>query len=67
MIPFLFGIVFGTILVVFFKEQKITIIDYPKPFDNKQYHDKNGMTFQYITKEVDCDKNEKTIKDYPVQ
>ena len=61
------GIVFGVILVVFFKEQKITIIDYPKPFNDKKYTDNNGATFQYVTKEVNCDKNEKTLRNYPIQ
>jgi hypothetical protein len=67
LLPFLFGLVFGTILVFFFKEEKIVIIDYPKPFDKKTYHDKNGIKFMYITKEVDCDKNESTLKSYPLQ
>jgi hypothetical protein len=61
------GIVFGVILIVFFKEQKITIIDYPKPFDTKKYIDTNGAQFQYVTKEVDCDKNEKSLRSYPIQ
>ena len=65
--PFLFGLVFGTILVFFFKEQKIVIIDYPKPFDKTVYHDKNNMKYMYITKEVDCDKNESSLKSYPLQ
>lgn len=67
MIPFLYGLVFGTILVFFFKEQKIIVIDYPKPFDKKEYFDKNNMKYMYITKEVDCDKNESTLKTYPIQ
>jgi hypothetical protein len=65
--PFLFGLVFGTILVFFFKEQKTIIIDYPKPFDKKIYYDKNNIKYMYVTKEVDCDKNESTIKSYPLQ
>jgi len=67
MLQFLFGLVFGIILVFFFKEEKVIIVDYPKPFDNKVYHDKNDMKYQYITKEVDCDKNESTLKSYPLQ
>ena len=67
MLPFLYGLVFGTILVFFFKEQKLVIIDYPKPFDKKEYIDKNDMKYMYITKEVDCDKNESNLKSYPAQ
>jgi len=67
LMPFLFGLVFGTILVFFFKEQKIVIIDYPKPYDKKIYNDKNNIKYMYVTKEVDCDKNESTIKSYPLQ
>jgi hypothetical protein len=65
--PFLFGLVFGTILVFFFKEQKTVIIDYPKPYDKKTYYDKNNIKYMYVTKEVDCDKNELTLKSYPLQ
>lgn len=50
-----------------YKDEKIIIIDYPKPFDNKVYTDKNNVKFQYITKDVDCDKNEATLKPYPIQ
>ena len=64
---FIIGIVFGILLITLYKEQKHTIIDYPKPFDNTIYTDNNGMKFQYITKEVDCDKNEGTLKIYPIQ
>ena len=66
-LPFLIGIVVGYILLVMYKDEKIIIIDYPKPFDNKVYTDKNNVKFQYITKEVDCDKNEATLKTYPIQ
>ena len=66
-LPFLIGIVIGYILLVMYKDEKIIIIDYPKPFDNKVYTDKNNVKFQYITKDVDCDKNEATLKPYPIQ
>jgi hypothetical protein len=50
-----------------YKDQKLIIIDYPKPNDNKVYTDKNNVKFQYVTKEVECDKNEATLKAYPIQ
>ena len=66
-IPFILGIVSGIILVYFYKEEKVIIYDYPKPFDNKIYKDKNNTCYQYVTKEVNCNENEKTLKPYPVQ
>ena len=66
-LPFIIGIIVGYILLVMYKDQKLIIIDYPKPFDDKVYTDKNNIKFQYITKEVDCDKNEGTLKAYPIQ
>ena len=66
-IPFLLGLVVGLILVYFYKQEKVVIVDFPKPFDNKIHTDKNGMKFQFITKEVSCDQNEKNLKKYPIQ
>ena len=65
--PFLAGLVFGGILVYCYKDQKVIIMDYPIPYDKKIHSDANGMKFQYITKEVNCDANEKNIKPYPIQ
>jgi hypothetical protein len=66
-VPFIFGVITGLLLVFFYKTPKVTIIDYPKPNDNKLYTDKNGMKYQYVTKEVNCDENESTLKHYPLQ
>ena len=66
-VPFILGIFVGIMLVYFYKEEKVIIYDYPKPFDNKIYKDKNNACYQYVTKEVNCDENEKTLKPYPVQ
>ena len=66
-IPFIVGIVIGLLLIFFYKTPKFIIIDYPKPNDNKIYTDKNGMKYQYVTKEVNCDQNELTLKYYPLQ
>ena len=67
LIPFIFGLVFGVVLVYFFKDQKITIIDYPKPYDTKVFIDKNNIKYTYTTSEVNCDSNEATLKHYPLQ
>lgn len=67
LLPFFVGLVLGFILISIFKDQKIIITDYPKPFDNKIYKDKNNTCYQYITKEVNCNEHEKTLKQYPIQ
>ena len=66
-LPFFCGLVFGFLLIYIVKESKINIVQYPKPFDNKAFVDKNGMKYSYITKEVNCDKNEKNLLTYPLQ
>ena len=65
--PFILGIIVGLLLLFFYKTPKITIIDYPKPNDNKIYTDNNGVKYQFVSKEVDCDKNEGNLKYYPLQ
>ena len=65
-IPFLFGIVFGFILLYFYQDQKIKITQYPKVNDTQEYKDNNGNTFVYETKEVSCNENEKTLEMYPL-
>ena len=67
LLSFILGIVFGVILIFGFKQQKVIIYDYPKPFDNKIYKDINNVCYQYITKEVKCNEHEKTLKMYPIQ
>jgi len=66
-ISFIIGIISGLLLIFFYKVPKVIIIDYPKPNDNKIYTDNNGIKYQYVTKEVNCDENESTLKSYPVQ
>jgi len=66
-IPFVLGILVGIVLVYMYKEEKVIIYDYPKPFDNKIYKDKNNACYQYVTKEVKCNENEKNLKQYPIQ
>ena len=67
LLPFLIGIVAGFVLLYIYKQPKIVIMDFPKPFDKTIYTDKNNVKYQYVTKEVDCDKNEKNLKPYPIQ
>lgn len=68
LVPLLVGLVIGIIAILFVKpEQKINY-KYPTPQNaqNLIYKDKNGVCFQYIPKEVDCDKNESKLKAFPL-
>jgi hypothetical protein len=68
LIPLLAGLVIGVIAILFVKpEQKINY-KYPTPDNAKEltFKDKNGVCFQYIPKEVDCDKNEAKLKAFPL-
>lgn len=66
LLPFIFGIITGFILLYTFDNKKISITQYPKINDNQEYKDKNGNTYVYETKEVNCDDNEKELELYPV-
>lgn len=66
LMPFIFGIITGFILLYIFDGKKQSITQYPKINDNQEYKDKNGNTYVYETKEVNCDDNEKELELYPV-
>ena len=67
-IPFILGIVIGVIGVFFVKPTKNIIYKYPTPESSAKtvYKDKNGVCYKYNAKEVDCDKNESRLKDFPL-
>jgi hypothetical protein len=67
--PFLLGIAAGGLLLIFFKPAKDIIYKYPHPktIDQLVYRDMSGSCYKYSTEEVNCDKNESTLKDYPIQ
>jgi hypothetical protein len=67
--PFLIGLVLGVLLLIFFKPVKEVIYKYPHPktIERLVYRDENKACYQYGVTEVDCDKNEATLKDYPLQ
>ena len=68
-IPFLVGAAIGLYLVYNFNSDKPTVVRYPSPdnVDKLTYRDKNGVCYKYKSTEVDCNKNEKTLKQYPIQ
>ena len=68
-IPFFVGLVFGVLLVVFFRFEKEIIYKYPHPntIQKLVYKDQNGACYKYNVNEVNCDENESTLKEYPLQ
>lgn len=68
-LPFLVGFMVGVGGLLFWREKPRVVVKYPHP-SNVQgliYRDPNGMCYKYISKEVDCDKNEATLTPYPLQ
>jgi hypothetical protein len=66
--PLLFGIVFGVIGILFVKPEKNVIYKYPTPENSEKiiYKDKNGVCYTYKSNQVDCDKNEAKLKNFPL-
>lgn len=68
-IPFLVGIAVGVLVIFYYKPPPMIVHEYPHPENVKErvYKDNNGVCYKYDSKEVDCDKNEETLKVYPLQ
>jgi hypothetical protein len=69
-IPFVIGMALGA-LYLYLGGRGIheVIYKYPHPstVDALVYKDPNGACYRYKVEEVDCDKNERTLRDYPLQ
>ena len=68
LVPFLAGLAIGFVAIMFIKPEQSVIFKYPTPENCGKvvYKDKNGVCYKYSTKEVDCDKNESKLKDFPL-
>lgn len=68
-IPFIVGLTIGYGLIVFYKTPPTVIYEFPHPdnIHNRVYKDKNGVCYSYTVSDADCDKNEATLKPYPLQ
>lgn len=68
-LPFMSGIVIGLLFIFYYKAPQTTIYEYPHPHNvnNRVYRDKNGVCYSYNAKEVNCDANEETLREYPIQ
>ena len=69
LVPFLIGLAIGIFLIFFYKPEKQVIYQYPQPDEatQKVFRDKSGTCYSYSIHEVDCDANESTLVDYPIQ
>jgi len=67
--PFLAGIVLGFIVLKYYQPPAHTIFEYPHPDNvvNRFYRDRNAVCYKYNSKEVNCNENELTLKQYPLQ
>jgi len=67
--PFIVGVVSGIIYIAMGgKGAHEVIYKYPHPttVDALVYKDPNGACYRYKVEQVNCDKNEKNLKEYPL-
>jgi len=67
--PFAIGVVAGVAYIAMGgKGSHEVIYKYPHPttVDALVYKDPNGACYRYKVEQVDCDKNEKKLKEYPL-
>lgn len=69
LVPFLTGFLVGVVGLLFWKQNPQIVYKYPHPttVENTVYKDANGVCYKYKSDEVNCDKNESTLKQYPLQ
>jgi len=69
LIPFACGLFIGVLMIFYYEPSKTTILEYPHPqnVNERVYRDKNGVCYKYTSKKVDCDSNEGTLRQYPIQ
>jgi hypothetical protein len=68
LVPLLVGLALGIAGILFIKPEQIIQYKYPLPEQAKElvYKDKNGLCFQYVPEEENCDKNEGKLKPFPL-
>ncbi len=63
------GLVAGFVLLRVYQREKPIYYKWPSP-DNAgkvKYKDRNGICYEYKSKQVDCNANKDKIKPYPLQ
>lgn len=69
MLPFILGLIVGIVYIALGGKGAHEIIyKYPHPttVDALTYRDPNGACYRYKVEQVNCDKNEKKLKEYPL-
>jgi hypothetical protein len=69
LMPFLSGLAIGVVYIVMGGRGAHEVIyKYPHPttVDALVYKDPNGACYRYKVEQVNCDKNEKKLKEYPL-
>ena len=69
LIPFILGLTIGTVYIALGgKGAHEVIYKYPHPttVNALTYRDPNGACYRYNVEQVNCDKNEKNLKEYPL-
>lgn len=66
--PLIAGIAVGIIAVICIKPELNVVYKYPTPETAGKliYKDNNGVCYKYSATEVNCDKNETRLKDFPL-
>ena len=69
LLPFLIGLSVGIVGLLMWKDKPKVVMKYPHPSNVKNliYRDANNICYKYKSEEVNCDKNEATLKTYPLQ
>lgn len=69
LLPFILGLTVGIVYIALGgKGAHEVIYKYPHPttVDALTYRDPNGACYRYKVEQVNCDKNEKKLKEYPL-
>lgn len=69
LIPFIVGICVGLLMIFYYEPGRRTIYEYPHPqnVNERVYRDNNGVCYKYTANNVNCDANEGTLRQYPIQ
>ena len=66
-IPLLLGLIIGLIVIYLFPPTMESVVRYPTPASHDIYRDKNGVCYNFTSKEVSCDSFEDKLRDFPLQ
>jgi hypothetical protein len=69
LLPFIGGIIIGILFFNNYKMETRSIFQYPHPENvhERVYKDINDVCYSYTAQEVNCNENEGTLKEYPLQ